>query len=259
MATLPLRDEQQVHAANVSIELLRQFSHNMRSPLNALMGTADMFDGGIYGELNAKQRRAIQRQQRNSHRMLALLDDMMIYIRANAGELPLATSPFNPVELLRAVCATVENTGGGILQVEVAESVPDTLIGDPQQIKKILLALVWNAQAVAEEGEVRMVADWSADSQWQVEVHDTGPGIASDDCESIFEPFWHDATRSGPTPSSGFGLGLAVARTLARHMAGDVELKETGATGSIFCLALPLMVGTNKVSVSARETTSEQV
>lgn len=226
-----------------SILLLRKMSHGMRSPLNALIATSDMFSQGVYGEMNPKQTRAVERMQRNSRRLLALLDDVMTYIRADAGELPYTLETFAPVELLAEAVEQVQNAIEDqmiTIHLDNSRSVPSALIGDAAHIRRIFLALLWNAVAVTESDRAIFVeTDWE-DAQWTVCVHDSGLGIRTENQALIFEPFWTDGSGNRIGPSSGYGLGLSVARALAELMQGELILKESSATGSTFCLRLPL-------------------
>jgi signal transduction histidine kinase len=226
------------------VQLMRQMAHDMRGPLGVLSVTADMFAQGGYGELNPKQERAAKRMQRASNRALALLDDFMIYIKAEAHQLPLDINAFDPQALLAGVRETVspeaKAKGLTVRLTGSSESLPPALYGDATLIQRIVLALLWNAVVFSDQGEITLQSRWdSASSAWTIEVSDEGSGIAPEHVPHIFEPLWRgpDCPQS---PSSGYGMGLAMAQALTRMMDGQLTLEKTGPKGSVFCLHLPL-------------------
>jgi signal transduction histidine kinase len=224
------------------IRLMRQMSHDMRVPLTALISTGDLFAEGSYGELTPKQTRANERIRRCSRRLLAILDDMMTYVKAEAGEFPLTTKPFDPRAILDRVSNQVQPTvKEKDLQFSVLTSaaVPTMLLGDEAVVTRIVAALVWNAVSFTVKGDVRVETDWISDGTWLVTVRDSGSGISPESATHIFEPFWRGDERP-QVPTSGCGLGLAMALALVKLMRGTLTLKETNATGSTFALSLPL-------------------
>lgn len=222
--------------ADVLVRLLRQMSHDMRSILGTLTTTSDMFAAGIYGELSPKQARAVARLQRGSYRLVTLLDDVMAYIKAEADQFPLFPVSFAPRKTLESVEQTtrpVVEAKGLTLNIEIAESVPETFVGDEKVIQRIILALVWNAIAFTEKGTVTLSSRWETDKGWVIQVTDQGPGISPDAEAHIFEPFWR-GSEARDVPTSGFGLGLAMALALTKLMKGHLCLESSSAAGSTF-------------------------
>lgn len=199
---------------------------------------------GIYGELTSQQARASERMQRNSYRLLALLEDFMTYVKAETGGFPLNNSSFEPrilLDTLHEQMAPLAESKGLALHWAVADDLPQKLVGDPTAISRIVQALLWNAIGFTEAGTVEVDSTWTADHQWATIVRDSGPGIASEEQPNIFKPFYRGEQRP-PMPSSGFGLGLAMASSLARLMHGQVVLEQSSLQGSTFCLRLSLPV-----------------
>jgi signal transduction histidine kinase len=224
------------------IQLLRKMGHDMRVPLNTLISTTDMLVEGAYDPLTPKQSRAAVRLQRNSRRLLAILDDFVTYMKADAGDLLLTPTAFDPRERLKAWCDQVRSAADEkqiALNLIVAETVPASLVGDESIISRIVLALLWNALAYTTRGEIRLTAEWTPDQEWLVCVQDTGAGILPEDLRYIFEPFWRGVERP-QMPTAGAGLGLPLSLALAKLMGGTLVLKQTGALGSMFCVTLPL-------------------
>lgn len=113
---------------------------------------------------------------------------------------------------------------------------------DAGKVRQILLNLVGNAVRYTRQGEVTVELDGSVAEQVVVHVRDTGPGIASEDQERIFEPFTQ-VDSSLTRTAEGTGLGLAISRKLARLLGGDITLQSTPGKGSTFTLSLPRRKG----------------
>jgi two-component system sensor histidine kinase/response regulator len=243
MATESAREREPL-SLSTPVRLMRQMAHDMRGSLGALTGTSDMFAEGVYGQLTPQQTRAIDRIRRNSHRLLALLDDLMVYVKAEAGEYPLNPAAFAPRGTLAAVCQQIKPTAeakGLQVRLDVETSVPEQLLGDEAAISRILLAVLWNAVGFTSQGSIWIESAWATDGYWRIDIRDTGPGIAREDVPHIFEPFWRGEVRP-QMPTSGYGLGLAMAQALAALLGGKLFVQQTGVTGSTFRLQLALQV-----------------
>lgn len=223
------------------IQLLRKLGHDMRVPLSTIISTGDMLEQGAYDPLTAKQQKAVSRLQRNNRRLLAILDDFMTYIKADAAELTLSPAPLDPRIQLEAWCDPVFQAGkeGGIVgRLVTSETVPALLTADETSFKRIVQALLWNALAHTTQGEILVTSDWTPEQEWLISVRDAGSGIADSDLPHIFEPFWRGEARP-QFPTAGAGLGLPLSLALAKLMGGDVYLKETTPQGSLFCVRVP--------------------
>jgi signal transduction histidine kinase len=225
------------------IQLLRKMGHDMRVPLNTLISTSDMLLQGVYQPLTSKQEKAVVRLQRNNHRLLEILDDFVTYVRADAGDIVLSPKPFEPHIRLEEWCNPIRHVieeKGLALHLTLSNTLPTKLIGDEAVIKRIVQALLWNAVAYTQVGEIRVTSDWTTNEQWLICVQDSGSGISSDDLPHIFEPFWRGEERP-QMPTAGAGLGLPVALSLAKLMGGELFLKETTENGSKFCVQLNIL------------------
>lgn len=224
------------------IQLLRKMGHDMRVPLNTLISTSDMLVEGTYDPLTPKQAKAAARLQRNSRRLLAILDDFVTYVKADAGDLELTPKAFAPALRLEDWCNQVRAAAeekGLSLHLKPAEGVPASLNGDETLISRMVLALLWNAVSFCHQGEINVFCDWTPEQEWLITVQDSGPGISEKDLPFIYEPFWRGEERP-QVPTAGAGLGLPLALALAKTMKGELILKQTGTQGSTFCLQLPL-------------------
>jgi signal transduction histidine kinase len=221
-------------------KLLRPLAHNVRSPLNSIIATSDLLLEGAYDELTTKQQRAVHRVRRNGDRLLLLIEDTVLYMKSELHELNLMASAFSP-------CSTILNTVEVLtpyadkkdmtFQHHLAESIPPTLKGDDPCIHRILLAVFYNAILYSDGPTVTIESDYD-DGIWRIWVKDCGPVIAEP--EKIFEPFWRGSSVAVEGLSSGYGLGLSLAHSLARLMRGGVYLEETDNTGNRFYIELKL-------------------
>ncbi|HVO70493.1 MAG TPA: HAMP domain-containing sensor histidine kinase [Aggregatilineaceae bacterium] len=222
---------------------MRQMAHDMRGLMATLAGTSDLFLAGGYGELSPPQMKAMERVRRSSTRLQVLLDDLMAYVKAEAGEYVFDEGPFDPRQVIahlhRRVQTVIESKGLS-LRLCIDDAIPQALYGDQQAVERVLSALLWNAVACTAEGSIALASCWSPDRGWQVCVEDSGPGISEHAAPRIFEPFWREGTTAYGVPTSGCGLGLAMAAALTRSMRGTLRLEKTSPLGTLFCLELPL-------------------
>jgi signal transduction histidine kinase len=222
------------------VRLMRQMNHDLRNPLNATLATANMLSEGIYDPLTPGQERATQRIERNSKRVLALLDDLFGYIKAEIGEYPLVSDDFDPFLLLNKIrieCESLAEAKNLSLILTTTDAVPSTLRGDQAVIRRIILALVWNAISFTAQGKVEIISGW--DDGWVVTVSDTGIGIPASAIPRLFETFWRGETGGTWVPTSGSGLGLASARSYARLMKAALSLRESSREGTSFAFRFP--------------------
>ena len=126
---------------------------------------------------------------------------------------------------------------GLAMSSEIAEGVPEKILGDRQRMGQILVNLVSNAIKYTDEGEVRVRAYLPGDGRWALEVSDTGRGISRDDQARVFEPF---RRASGLSGYGGSGLGLSIVKQLVEMMRGEIRLRSEVGQGSTFTVILPL-------------------
>lgn len=229
--------------ADTLIQLLRKMGHDMRAPLGAIISTSDMMAEGIYDPLTSKQARANERLRRNSRRVLAILDDFVTYVKADAGQIDPSPKPFDPRASLSEWCSPVRleaEAKGLTFQLMTHEGVPASLVGDAALISRVITALLWNAIAFTAQGGIWINSEW-VENAWHITIQDSGAGISPENAPHIFEPFWRGEERP-QVPTAGAGLGLAVSLALVKLMKGQLLLKQTDAKGSTFCVQLPLGV-----------------
>jgi signal transduction histidine kinase len=226
-------------------------SHELRTPMNAILGYTALIDEEIYGPVTTSQRDGLGRVRVAGQHLLGLIEELLGYARIEAGE---AVVRAVPVELLSVVeqslvlVRPIAGSKGLRISVE-APVTPVMLHTDPSKLRQILVNLLANAVKFTEQGEVRVLVclvgeGIAGDAEnWgegvTITISDTGRGIADDEQGHVFDPFWQ-ADPHARTSGGSSGLGLSVARQLARLLGGDVRLVESApGVGSSLVVTLP--------------------
>jgi len=243
------RAEEELRRAKASAEsanraksdFLTTMSHEMRTPMNAILGLADLLSEG---PLQDEQRGYVEIFQKAGANLLALINDILDLAKVESGRFELESIDFDLRALLEKIVEMMLSRAqdrGLHLTLEILPDVPSGLVGDPNRLRQILLNLVGNALKFTERGSVtlRVELDPGGTSGWfRFSVIDTGIGIAADQSELIFDRFTQ-ADSSTTRKYGGTGLGLAISKGLAELMGGQLGCISELEKGSTFYLALP--------------------
>jgi signal transduction histidine kinase/CheY-like chemotaxis protein len=237
-------------ASEAKSRFLASVSHELRTPMNAILGFTDALLAGVDGPLNEEQQASLGWVQRGGRDLLGLINEILDLSKIEAGKLTVDPEPFDPRELVEAVVAQHRSLAAqkGIRFAWHDAGAPAEVVLDRQRVRQILVNLCGNALKFTQEGEVDVETGGASDSEFLVAVRDTGPGIAPDQHEAIFEEF-----RQAEGGSPGIGLGLAISRRLARVMGGEITLESEPGRGSVFHLRLPLDCRIAPISVAMAE------
>jgi len=220
-------------------EMLAVMSHEMRTPLNGLLGTAELLADT---RLTARQRRFVE-TIRSSGKLLARhVNDVLDISRLDAGKMTVTVAAFDADTLLADLAASqrpLAEAHGNRLLVVLAGGGLGPVMGDAQRLRQILLNLAGNAVKFTRDGTITLTSERLEGDTVAFEVRDTGIGIAADDMPRIFEDFVTLDT-SYARMSQGTGLGLPIARRMAEAMGGRIKAQSTPGLGSRFRLVLPL-------------------
>ncbi|MEX2467885.1 MAG: HAMP domain-containing sensor histidine kinase [Gemmatimonadota bacterium] len=227
-------------ASRAKSQFMELMSHELRTPLNSVIGYADLIETEVLGPTTAEQQSALRRIKASAAHLAWIIDEILTLTRADAGQETARWEAADLVEISREVVLAIRpqaDTRNVALHLDDAKG-PVVIRTDPSKVRKILSNLIRNGVTYTRQGEVRVEIARSPQDGVRVHVRDTGPGVAPEDQERIFESFTQ--VDSSPTRSTGgTGLGLTVSRKLARLMGGDVTLESTRGEGSVFTLHLP--------------------
>lgn len=220
-------------------ELLAQVSHEMRTPMNAVLGVSDIL---ARSPLRPEQAHYVEVLGHAGRQVFALINDLLDNARIESGRLELAAHPFNLADLVELQLELLRERAqskGLWLRVFARTEAAGWVLGDAQRVAQIVTNLVGNAIKFTRQGGVTVELSRDAAGSMQLSVQDTGIGIAADRLERIFQPF-AQADASISREFGGTGLGLAITRSLARLMGGDVAVHSRLGEGSRFDVSLDL-------------------
>lgn len=232
-----------VQAGEARAVLLRGVTHDVKNPLGAAAGYAELLEEGIVGPVPAKQLDMVRRIHRLVQTAVQTIADLLELAQAD-GELHIQ---YATTELAAIVDEVVEDHLGMAREhgVEVAVAAPPTpIVTDPLRVRQILANLVSNAIKYTPPGghvRVSIVDSRRAPERAEVlgvEVRDTGPGIPRELHEKVFEEFFR-VRDNGARVANGNGLGLAISRRVARLLGGEVTVANADGGGSVFTLWFP--------------------
>lgn len=227
------RDRTAAQAADrAKSRFLAQMSHELRTPLNAILGLGH---AELAAAVTPERRERLELIVASARSLGVMLDDILDLSAIEEGRTPIRPAPADPTAEIRAAAALYRPffEGAGLsLTLNLAADLPARAEFDAQRLRQCLTNLLSNALKHTRSGGVRISAGRDLDGLLSIEVADSGPGVALDEAEAIFEPF-----RQGKTAAAGTGLGLSISRALARAMGGDLRLIQR-PRGACFRLSL---------------------
>ncbi|MDQ7833513.1 MAG: response regulator [Desulfovibrionaceae bacterium] len=230
-------------ASQAKSEFLANMSHEIRTPMNAVIGMADLT---LKTPLSPRQRQYLSVIRASSRSLLRVINDILDFSRIEAGKMSMERIGFRLSDVLDEVLDLYRGAVADKdieLFLELDPGTPDDLLGDPLRLRQVLVNLVSNAFKFTERGEVAMraslVRDMGDRAEIVLAVRDTGPGIPQDKIDGVFEAFTQ-ADGSVTRKHGGAGLGLAIARDIARLMGGDVRVRSELGRGSEFLVTVVL-------------------
>jgi two-component system, NtrC family, sensor kinase len=220
-------------------EFLANMSHELRTPLNAVLGFSQVLREGLFGEVNEKQEEYLDDIISSAHHLLALINDVLDLSKVEAGQVELQVAPFSLPEALERGVAMVRERAmkDGVRVMLHANGGLDLVTGDERRIRQIVFNLLSNAVKFTPAGGLVDVTATQTDGVVRVSVADTGPGIAAEDCDRIFEEF--QQTEAGARQHEGTGLGLALSKRFVEMHGGRIWVDSEVGKGSTFVFTLP--------------------
>jgi signal transduction histidine kinase/CheY-like chemotaxis protein len=237
-------------ASRAKSEFLSNMSHEMRTPLNAIIGMTEI--GRNTDDLERKNY-ALKKIQDASTHLLGIINDVLDMSKIEANKLELSFIEFNFEKMLQQVLNVVSFRVDEKLQnlsINIGKDVPKTLIGDDQRLAQIIANLLGNASKFTPEKgsinfEARLEKEEDGVCTMQISVSDTGIGISAEQQEKLFRSF-QQAESSTVRKYGGTGLGLAICKNFVEMMGGRIWVQSEPGKGSTFAFTVKLRRGENK-------------
>lgn len=241
-------------ANEAKTQFLANISHELRTPMTAVLGFAEMLKGHSD---DSEYRDKVATITRNGQYLLALLNDILDLSKIEAGKMDVKRESVSVPKLIEDVQALMDNRSeeeGVPLTFEFMTDVPSFVTADRTRIRQILVNLIGNALKFTDEGTVRVQVDFASDhvdksvatltnsgagNYLRVQVIDTGIGMTQEQVDALFQPF-AQASAETSRKFGGTGLGLSISRRLAEAMGGSISVESEFRRGSTFALCLPV-------------------
>jgi PAS domain S-box-containing protein len=244
-------------AANLAkASFLAVMSHEMRTPLNGVIGCLDLLE---HTSLNVDQSGLVTTAIKSGEALLSQISDVLDFSKMEAGKLDLELAPFNVKELINSVASILTSQAkaqNNTIKIIIDGDVPSWLSGDAMRLRQVLLNFASNAVKFTNDGIVTLVVKkLSSDdisSSYQFSVVDTGIGISPESIENLFKEF-SMVDNSYKRRSGGTGLGLAISKILVTAMGGQTGVLSKFGSGSHFWFELILETAESAVEKSATE------
>jgi signal transduction histidine kinase len=238
-ARLEEADRKQRELDRLRRDLIAWVGHDLRTPLTSTRVMLEALADGVVDD-PATQQRYLQTAQRDIQSLSLLIDDLFQLAQIDAGGLQIDLRPTDISDLLSDILesfAALAQRRGVVLEGG-AEAGVDPVAADGQQIGRVLSNLVGNALRHTPRGGTVALTAKSVDRHVQVEVADSGPGIAHEDIPQIFERFYR-GEKSRSRATGGSGLGLAIAKGIVEAHGGRIWVESLPGQGARFCFTLP--------------------
>jgi signal transduction histidine kinase len=219
--------------------LLAVISHDLRTPLNSIMGHVELLAMGLPDKLSDGSLQRVERIRLSAAHLVYLIDELLSFARLDGGHEKLRVQEIDACTIAHEVASVVEPLAEA-RSIAFETELPDaqTLVAsDPDRLRQVLLNLLGNAIKYTDSGTVRLTLHTTEkDICW--EISDTGVGIDPAHLDRIFEPFWQ-ADPTQRARNGGTGLGLSVVRRLVRLLGGTITVRSDVGRGSTFRVRLP--------------------
>ncbi len=237
--TVALRKAEAANTAKS--EFLATISHEVRTPLNGIIGFTDLMQ---HGEQSTETHRMLGYVRESGDKLLHLLNEILDISKIEAGKLDLEIQEFDVVQVFSEMENFWEYQFDDQVEfsVELDPNLEPSLIGDPLRVRQILDNLIGNANKFTENGQVsvKVSGEWGGGFyNLNISVADTGPGLSEEHQAKIFDPFTQ-ADQTVSRTHGGTGLGLTICRSLAGAMNGEISVSSELGKGSTFTADLRL-------------------
>ncbi len=231
-----------IEANRLKTQLLANVSHDLRSPLGAIIGYAEMLQANIFGNMTTEQAKATREILDSANQLLTFVNNLIGQAQLETGKVVIRERPFEPLTLVESVRPTASYQAARKdlqLTFEIDPALPPVLLGDDYWLQQIVHNLVNNAIKFTEQGGVTVRFFPEDEHHWAIEVKDTGIGIPPEYHEKIFSAF-EQVDGTATRRIGGSGLGLSIVKQLTELMGGSIRLESAPGKGATFTVILPL-------------------
>jgi signal transduction histidine kinase len=221
-------------------DFLANMSHELRTPLNAIIGFSQVLREGMVGDVSKKQVEYLDDILSSGNHLLALINDVLDLSKVEAGQVELQVAPFSLRDALeRGVSMVREQATTEGVQVTLHKNGGLGVVsGDERRIRQVIFNLLSNAVKFTPSGGLVEITAARVNGEMRVSVADSGPGIAAEDLDRIFEEF--QQTEAGASQREGTGLGLALSKRFIEMHGGRIWCESEVGKGSTFEFTMPL-------------------
>lgn len=232
-------------------EFLAAMSHDIRTPMNAIIGMTDALQET---PLNSEQHHYLKTISNAGSTLLVLINDILDLSKIEAGQMTLETLPFDLHAAVHETLSVLQHGAqakGICLRVKIAKEIPRMVHGDAQRLKQVLFNLLGNAIKFTEQGQVTLTVGAPVSGRVQFVVEDSGIGIPEERLLAIFEPF-HQAQTS--RRFGGTGLGLSICKKLIALMGSTIQVRSHVGKGSTFTFSVPMTRTSARQKIAPNQT-----
>ncbi|MEO1170588.1 MAG: ATP-binding protein [Myxococcota bacterium] len=237
-----------LESSRLKSQFIATVSHEIRTPLSVIVGSTEILKEELpENELTE----FVTSLDSASHSLLSLIEDMLDFSRMESERLVLEHQPFEPRRILQRSVDMLQPSAKEkelVLELYVADEVPDTVLGDAHRFQQVALNLMRNAIRFTDRGRVD-VSVKECDGVLELRVKDTGIGIAEGDLDKLFQPFIQVTTNPAQR-RGGTGLGLSICKRIMDAMGGEISVDSQLGEGSTFVVRVALPIA-NEQEASA--------
>ncbi|WP_019403869.1 MULTISPECIES: ATP-binding protein [unclassified Chelatococcus] len=226
-------------ASEAKSRFLATVSHEVRTPLNGILGMADLLADT---RLDPEQATYVRAVKTSGEVLLSLIDDILDFSKIEAGKIALVQEPFDLRSLVENVVELLapRAQGKGIeIASFIAPDLPALVMGDRDRLRQVLMNLAGNAVKFTDQGGVGVSIEVEADGHIAFSVADTGPGIPKSRQDAVFREF-EQVDDTASRRHGGTGLGLAICRHIVERMGGTITVESEEGRGATFRFAIAL-------------------
>ncbi|MBT6148111.1 MAG: HAMP domain-containing histidine kinase, partial [Gemmatimonadetes bacterium] len=233
------QDFQRLEQASLNkSQFLRRMSHDLRSPMNAIIGYSRLLQRRLADRMDEREARNLANIETSSGNLLNLINDILDLSRIEAGRIEVNNRDFDPCALANECADSLESiVKEGVTLIRDLAAVGQ-ISSDPDRLRQVVMNLLGNATKFTEAGSITLSLKRDGD-RIELSVADTGIGIPADDLPHIFDEF-RQVERQGGAGAEGTGLGLAIAKKTVDLLGGEIAATSQGSAGTTFTVRLPV-------------------